>query len=79
MALQAQSGHRGPKNPKQSRNILTLSRLRVGHFEPQGPRERNSFWTLFATLGPKGSNDPFSRQKVVAMTLTYNPECAKPN
>ena len=66
-------GPGGPKSPKQSRKrvktnscstILTLFRLRFRLFGPPKPRgPGNSFWTLFATLAPKGPNDPCCEQK----------------
>ena len=65
-------GPGGPKSPNQSRkrvkivkkeSILTRFRLRFGLCGPPGPRgPGDSFSDFFSTLGPKGPNDPCSRQ-----------------
>ena len=74
--LQAQSWKKSPKMSswEQSRKrvkidcfstILTLFRLRFRLFGPRGREAPGThFQTLFPTLGPKGPNDPCSRQKL---------------
>ena len=64
---------RGPKSAKRSRKrvkidyfstTLTLFRLCFGLFGPRGRKGPGThFRTLFATLSPKGPNDPCSGQK----------------
>ena len=65
-------GPRDPKSPKGSRkrveidclsNILTLFRLHSGLFRPAKFSDSGThFGVFFATLGPKGPNDPCSSQ-----------------